>query len=299
MRAAVSKIKVPAAGARLASVLRGVGEEPSPLAAVGMRGWWRQKMDFGVAGGLGFTGGPDYFYGDFLAGAMGALQHLADGVVPTERSRRSAASSGAAAASDAGDSDSVVDVALRRHFQEAMLALDGEGLQLRWELEEVSMASFGGMSWVFGARRHPLTPPRDQMVRSLLGSHVLVAPAAESLGGPSPLTYLHASTRRGATLSVDAVLTARQTVVLKCKDSGEVVAATFDEAARHHLRLEADVAPQGVGREGEAEDRSPAELWQQRPLFDEERGWLVSDLNACLAGNCVASSLPGADAAGT
>mmetsp|Transcript_47206 Transcript_47206/g.119503 ORF Transcript_47206/g.119503 Transcript_47206/m.119503 type:complete len:293 (+) Transcript_47206:93-971(+) len=292
MRAAVSKIKVPAAGARLAKLLRGVGQEPSPLAATNPIGGWRQSLDLRLAKELGFPGGYDYFHGDFLAGAMGALQHLAGDALPMERRRcqENTVSSSSMLGSDAGDFDSVVDAALRRTFQEGLRSLEDEGLELRWELEEISMASFGGALFVFGARRHPPSPPQEPLVRTSLGPHLLVAPVAE--GFSSPLVCLQASALRGATLCVDAVLIAKQTVVLKRKADGEVIAATFDEAARHCLRLEADLA---TPRRGASQELSPADLWTGRPLFNEERGWLVSDLNSGLSGNCVAKALQKAE----
>mmetsp|Transcript_47604 Transcript_47604/g.101885 ORF Transcript_47604/g.101885 Transcript_47604/m.101885 type:complete len:290 (+) Transcript_47604:169-1038(+) len=284
MRSATAKIQVPGAGARLAALLRGTTQE-LPYSRFGMFSRYRQKLELRVCG---FEGGLDYFRGEFLDGARFAFEHLATDVLPRERERCEDTSR---AESDTFEVDDIVDAALKRTFREGYKALREDGLDLRWDLEDISNVSLAGHSLVFGARRHPRSPPRDNLVRSAHGLNILVSQPEERPSRSADLTS-SASVARGATLRVDTTLVARQTVTIFRINSGEIVAASFDEEAKHCLRLEADFEEQGQWTADELNKMAMYDLFKHRPVFNEEQGWLISDLNDCLDGNCIAKSLP-------
>jgi len=287
MRAATAKVTVPAAGGRLAQCLCGFGEDGAHLwQKPGLAGWIKRDVNVRLAGQLGFADAHTYFNDDFLAGAKDAMRHLADQVVPSMR---------ASVWDEAADSkgggvggNSVVQAALRAHLAEAMTSLKTVELEIRWDVEAVTLAALGHMMLTVGARRTGL--PQDGFRVPAAFGHTVVLTGDRKPSAVSPLDCLAAAAHRGATLSVDALLKAKQTVIIKRpgKD-GEILTASFDEGARHVLRLEADlVAP----RPGIGADATGHEFWENRPVFNEDRGWLVSDINFVLNGNQIAEKLP-------
>eukprot|EP00928_Gymnodinium_smaydae_P037172 TRINITY_DN25843_c0_g1_i1.p1 TRINITY_DN25843_c0_g1~~TRINITY_DN25843_c0_g1_i1.p1 ORF type:complete len:272 (-),score=39.69 TRINITY_DN25843_c0_g1_i1:71-886(-) len=266
-RAATSKIPVPQKGGRLLQHLRGLNVA-TPQPSLAMR--FSQQMTFQLLGSAGLS--RQYFDNDFLEGASATLLHLASDVLPAAMSADKSVSSRNSLEAD------TMEAALDQYFAEAIASLRDEGLELQWNIEEITGLSLGGLQLVYGMRRSRKSVPTEGSFRSEFSGHVVV------LDGPKR----HASARdafeshrQGATLCADAIVTAKQTVMLRRTDSGEVLAGHFDEGANHKLRLEAElfgVEPPFGG------------IWLLQ--FDSERGWLASDLNSCLDGNCVAAALP-------
>merc|ERR1712187_268804 len=147
------------------------------------------------------------------------------------------------------------------------MGLESEGLELRWEVEEVSLAALGRLRFVFGARRR--RQPFN-CYRSVVAGHVAVLKGEPRQA--SVWDCLTVAAEQGATLSVDALIEAKQTVILRRKGCGEIVAATYDASARHCLRLEAELATATSMGEG----LTGVELWEARPRFDAEHGWMIS-----------------------
>eukprot|EP00927_Polykrikos_kofoidii_P069336 TRINITY_DN64772_c0_g1_i1.p1 TRINITY_DN64772_c0_g1~~TRINITY_DN64772_c0_g1_i1.p1 ORF type:complete len:259 (+),score=44.49 TRINITY_DN64772_c0_g1_i1:215-991(+) len=255
-KAAVSKVSVPTAGARLLKTLHGLpnlGGFPHLRLA-------ERSHRFCVLHLLGRAGlPPAYFNDDFLAGASGAFKHfnntmMSPGILGTEQG---------------------VEPSFGTFCSEARQSLADAELEIQWKLEDVTEISLGSVGLVYGVRRSQGLPQNEW-----------AAGRATYLG----LTVVFRGEQRrviardGATIFADALIKAKQTVTLQKKSNGSVLAGQFDDAAIHCLRLEAELIQEG----GEG-----AHPWHLR--FDDDRGWSISDLNGALGGNSVAAPLPEAN----
>mmetsp|Transcript_41571 Transcript_41571/g.115665 ORF Transcript_41571/g.115665 Transcript_41571/m.115665 type:complete len:277 (-) Transcript_41571:41-871(-) len=271
LRVATSHVRVPAKGARLHKLLCGVTPSKPHLPLMQR---CAKQMTLQALGAMGLS--RDYFHSDFLSGARTVLGHLSDGILPRMQ-WESASFNGFKGAE-------VLERSLQGFWLDALRSLEVEGLELRWELEAITEASLSELHMVCGHRRS-MCPAQaaanEDAFRAAYAGHTVVLRGKRRLA--TARDCLSAVTAAGATLSADVLLTARQTVALQRRGSeGEVVAAQFDEAAQHVLRLEAEIectpSPYGKG------------LGMLQ--IDETRGWVVSDLNVGLDGNCAAMDLP-------
>eukprot|EP00747_Dinoflagellata_sp_TGD_P222519 gnl/TRDRNA2_/TRDRNA2_94225_c0_seq2.p1 gnl/TRDRNA2_/TRDRNA2_94225_c0~~gnl/TRDRNA2_/TRDRNA2_94225_c0_seq2.p1 ORF type:complete len:275 (-),score=60.21 gnl/TRDRNA2_/TRDRNA2_94225_c0_seq2:77-901(-) len=269
IRAATAKVSIPAKGARLVSLLRG-SEQALGQLSFGQK--CTRLLTLRLVEQMGFS--KTYFDDDILAGASGVLQHLAVAAVPQVR--------------DTGVEASLVESALRESWAESLASLEPEGLEIGWDIEEVTDAELGSVNLVYGARRSQGVPKRDEAFCAVYAGHTVVMH-----GEPRPVGMqdCFATHRRGATLCVDALLKAKQTVTLRRKEGGDIIAGHFDEGTWHRLRLEAELV--GVrSPEDASSDVSPLAsegIWKLR--FDEDRGWIVADLNDGLGGNSIGAGL--------
>lgn len=257
MRAATAKVAVPARAARLSQLFRGLDVGDGQLS---MAGTCARSVTIAMLRVIGFPGG--YFKGDFLDGASFAFQHLA----ATTQQHGATPSSG-------------VEARLQRYLADEMEHVVGSDLEVEWTVENVTAAELGAVSIVYGVRRSQTLA--TGAFRTAYGGHTLVLRGEQR---PPSATECLAAQRHGATLCVDALLQAKQTVVLRRRGADDTLAGHFDEAAWHRVRLEAEL--EGV---------APPEGLESAPwrlCFDEERGWAVSDLNSALDGNCPAATLP-------
>lgn len=260
IRAATAKVAVPARVARLTHVCRGLDSGSGQLSTAKTLA---RSVTIAMLRVIGFPRG--YFKGDFLEGAGFAFRHLA----ATSREYRAPPGSG-------------VEARLHRHFADEMEHAVDEGFDVEWTVEDVTAAELGAVNIVYGARRSQAL--KTGAFRMAYGGHTLVLRGERR---PPSATECLASQRHGATLCAEALLQARQTVILRKRGADEVLAGHFDEAAWHRVRLEAELEgmapPEGL-------ESAP---WRLR--FDDERGWAVSDLNLTLDGNCPAATLPEAE----
>lgn len=261
MRAATAKVKVPRAGWRLFKSFQGltgdaaVARRPSPVTQMG------QRFAMNLLQPMGFP--KNYFHseGDFMAGAHAALQHFAASTVAAAQGVEEARS----------HFSGVLDPGLSDVYSNGYEALESEGIEVSWALEEVNELTLGGLQLLCGWRRSRVPGGGESKEEGLTrhsyfgGSVVLLhsTEAAESGAWPAAESAHRLIVSRGATLYVEALVTAKQTVVLRERSGGEVLAADYSEAATHCLRLE-------------------AELVEPELRFDDEQGWIVCDLNDTL-----------------
>jgi len=268
-RAATARVKLPQAGGNLSRLLRGsVDQRPAPS----LHELCRRQLTLQLLGPFGLS--RSYFNGDFLDGACAALTHFASDVLP--------AMSVAAPEQCGADGNAIsgLEAALARHLNDALTSLQEEELELVWEVEDVSSAALGSPHIVFGMRRSTHARSTDAFQSIFTGQTVVLQGEKRQ----ATLTDYLSSYERGATLAVDVDLTARQNVIVR-RRQGETIAGTFNDAARHCLRLEADLVATGEPEQLFGMDLSQLEL-------DIERGWVISDINEWLAGNCVAKEIP-------
>mmetsp|Transcript_1914 Transcript_1914/g.3866 ORF Transcript_1914/g.3866 Transcript_1914/m.3866 type:complete len:248 (+) Transcript_1914:2-745(+) len=240
------------------------GHPAGQLEARGPTGWKRQLTLYYLHRHAGFSKG--YFHNEFLDGAGQALTHAAD-VLP--------------------GSVNILDKALQQIWSDGVRETQEAGLRLAWKIEEVTAASLGSVRLVFGVRRREL-PPADPAFRTEVFGHCVVMSGDRRAVTATDLAKM---LRRGATLSAEAHLTCRQSVTLwkPTEDSTaeETVAHTFSEEAVHCLNLEAELL--GVTLSKEADPEAAMNVAVE---FDEDHGWLVSDINGALEGNCIAKTIP-------
>lgn len=206
-----------------------------------------------ILGQMGSIGlGSDYFFGRFLEGAEHALRHTTALVAPSGSSRELL-------------SEDVQALLGARDSRQAT-----NGLRLTWDIEDITDSSLGLLRLVSGVRRgEPID--HTNAFKSELGGICLVM-FNDDLRTCSGADLF----KREATLSVDALIKCRQSVTLSTAD-GEPVAESLHSEAHHILRLEVGLRKIDDMREGRE--------------MDGERGWIVTDLNRALGGNCVAAGI--------
>lgn len=261
MRAATARVAVPAATKRLMKLLE--GQSAGQLDAHSLTGWKRHLTLYYLHRHAGFSKG--YFHKEFLDGAGQALTHAAD-VLP--------------------GSANILDKALQQIWSDGVRETQEAGLRLTWNIEEVTAASLGNVRLVFGLRRRELPPAVPAFRTEVFGHCVVMSGDRRAVTA----TDLAKMLGRGATLSAEARLTCRQSVTLwKPKEDStaeEPVAHTFNEEAVHCLNLEAELLGVALSKEADADAAMNVAV-----EFDEDHGWLVSDINGALEGNCVAKTI--------
>jgi len=206
-----------------------------------------------ILGQIGTSGvGSDYLFGEFLEGAEHALRCVAALVAPSRSSRELL-------------SEEVQDLLGARDPRQAT-----DRLRLTWDIEDVTDSSLGLLRLVSGVRRgEPID--HTNTYKSERGGICLVM-----FNDDLPPCSAADLFKREATLSVDALIKCRQSVTLSTAD-GEPVAESLHSEAHHILRLEVGL-------------RKIDDMHEDREM-DGERGWVVTDLNRALGGNCVAASI--------
>lgn len=261
VRVATAKFQIPRLGATLFRMCRGIERPPVAL------GMHQQAGRFLTIRGLENMGfGRHYFSNDFILGTTGALQHLANIVIPQAQEQLRKRGNGTATIIH---SETGLETSLVSHLAGGLAALEEDGLELAWGIQEVTASTLGNVCVVYGIRRSRGVPTGEW------------AAAAASYAGHKIVfrgDQRRVLARDGATISADAIVTVRQTVTLKLWACGDVVAADFADAATHVVRMEAELV-----------HADPGLLSLE---FDAERGWTVCDINEALGGNCVARKLP-------
>lgn len=142
------------------------------------------------------------------------------------------------------------------------LKLKAHDMRLTWDIEDITDSSLGEVRVVIGVRRGQRIDHANRF-KVDRGECCLVVPPMETVG------FRVSRWLRDATLSVEALIKCKQSVTLSTA-AGDIVAHSFSSEAHHALRLEADVGGSKL---------------------DEERGWIVTDMNRALGGNCVAAGI--------
>ncbi|CAE7913669.1 Herc2 [Symbiodinium sp. KB8] len=183
---------------------------------------------------------PAVVVGDATQGAEAAIRHLSE-------SRNAAQSP-------------MVEAKLREVFSEAMSGLDEAKLELAWNLD-VSSVDLRNFLLIYGMRRS--TGSRTTgLYRKQVSGHYVVSKEPTPAG---PWEVAQAALE-GGIVCADFVLTCEQVLELRCVETQEIKLHE-ESTVDHRLRLEAEwTAAQGDDRE-------------IPPIFDEERGWLITDLN--------------------
>lgn len=271
MRAAVSKTSIPAAGGRLLKVLAGSPESKK----VGL-GSFTEKLERHISlfwlSSVGFPSG--YFNDCFLRGADFALDHAAANLLPALHASTSAV-----------DVSSAMEVNLQHHIANGCETLRESGLELVWNIDEVSNAELGRVGLVFGARRSKGTPPKGAFRTDLLNTSLVLQPSTDgaSTAPTANIENVMKSFYVGATVWAEVYLSARQTTLIReAADVNNILVADYNEAALHCIRLEAELEP--VAHESNSGNF-------QKLSFDEERGWVIADINGCLDGNSVIATI--------
>jgi hypothetical protein len=259
MKAATTKVKVPAMAGRLVKLLQGMPKEEQS-AQTSLAGSVQRWFTHRLVEPMGF---PDpYFqpHGDFLAGARAAFQHIA---ATTEQAPQIARS----------HLSGLLEPGLGEFYGDCFEALEAADLELALDLEEITGVALGQVQLVYGLRRSRRSyelGPDDGRACSYFWGHKCVGPLNDRV-----------MVVGGATLYAEALVTARQTVALRHRGGDrQVLAGDSCEAALHCLRLEAELVP----------DKNGPVKGSVR--FDDARGWIVSDMNGIMGGNCVASAVP-------
>ncbi|OLQ00062.1 hypothetical protein AK812_SmicGene17325 [Symbiodinium microadriaticum] len=182
----------------------------------------------------------NYWQSDATQGAEAAIRHLSE-------SRNAAQSP-------------MVEAKLREVFSEAMSGLDEAKLELAWNLD-VSSVDLRNFLLIYGMRRS--TGSRTTgLYRKQVSGHYVVSKEPTPAG---PWEVAQAALE-GGIVCADFVLTCEQVLELRCVETQEIKLHE-ESTVDHRLRLEAEwTAAQGDDRE-------------IPPIFDEERGWLITDLN--------------------
>ncbi|CAE7207798.1 unnamed protein product [Symbiodinium pilosum] len=153
----------------------------------------------------------------------------------------------------------LVEAKLREVFVDAAAGLDEAKLDLTWDLD-VTSVQLSNFLLVYGLRRS--TGGRTAgLYRKPVSGHYVVS--KESTAG---LWEVATAALEGGTVCADFVLTCDQVLQLSCSETQETRLREA-KTVEHRLRLEAEWTP----AEGENKDIPPR--------FDDQRGWLITDLN--------------------
>ncbi|CAE7373892.1 unnamed protein product [Symbiodinium natans] len=148
---------------------------------------------------------------------------------------------------------------LRNIFADAVTGLDEAKLDLTWNLD-ISSVELRNFLLVYGMRRS--TGRTAGLYRKPVSGHYVVSEEST----PAGVWEVAQAALQGGTVCADFVLTCDQVLELRCAETQET-RLREESTVDHRLRLEAEWFP------AEGDHR------EIPPRFDEQRGWLITDLN--------------------
>merc|ERR1712150_71203 len=183
-------------------------------------------------------------------------EHLAADVLPGMASRQTPSSEPAA-------EFDVLSGEMATTIRRGLDGLAGSGMRVEWNVEEVRTCRFDGLAYIVGAHRECLPSCEIRSIPYFMGSSVFYAFDSDQ---EVPASILKLWLDSGGTIIAKAVVTGKQTVVLRDESSNDILASCFDESARHMVSLSANLLPSAGGADI---DSSHMGLSSRFPQFDE------------------------------